>query len=97
VLFEIAGIMGPFVMCPVGAPSLAAWPGLARVVQSEKRTGKVMEYSFADQPIVFAPGARKWALPFARPIVMLFRQDASFFNRDWAPEDRCARRLAMGV
>ena len=77
---------GPFAMVLVGATivgSIAtAWHG----VVNPKRTGKMSEWTYADQAIALKKGEEMGRFLLGSTIVMLFRQGAITFNPDWAPE-----------
>ncbi|MEO7689141.1 MAG: archaetidylserine decarboxylase [Sphingomonas sp.] len=77
---------GTFVMVLVGATivgSIAtAWHG----VVNPKRTGKMFEWTYADQAIALKKGEEMGRFLLGSTIVMLFGQDTITFNPDWAPE-----------
>jgi phosphatidylserine decarboxylase len=55
-------------------------------VVNPKRTGKVSEWTYADQSIMLRKGEEMGRFLLGSTIVMLFRPDTIVFNEDWAPE-----------
>jgi phosphatidylserine decarboxylase len=87
---------GPFVMVLVGATIVGSMATVWHGVVNPKRTGKVMEYTYHDQPILLRKGEEMGRFLLGSTIVMLFRQDAIVFNPDWAPERPVRLGEAMG-
>jgi len=77
---------GPFVMVLVGATIVGSIATVWHGVVNPKRTGKVSEWSYADQDIVIRQGEEMGRFLLGSTIVMLFKQDTIVFNPDWAPE-----------
>jgi phosphatidylserine decarboxylase len=77
---------GSFVMVLVGATIVGSMATVWHGVINATRTGRVTEWTYADQDIVLAKGAEMGRFLLGSTIVMLFRQDTIAFNRDWAPE-----------
>ena len=77
---------GAFAMVLVGATIVGSiatgWHG----VVNPKRTGKMSEWTYADQTITLKKGEEMGRFLLGSTIVMLFRQGAITFNPDWAPE-----------
>ena len=81
-----SGEHGPFVMVLVGATIVGSMATVWHGVVNPKRTGKVSEWSYADQGIVLNKGQEMGRFLLGSTIVMLFRQNSIAFNADWAPE-----------
>ncbi|QNA84962.1 phosphatidylserine decarboxylase [Sphingomonas sp. So64.6b] len=77
---------GPFVMVLVGATIVGSMATVWHGVVNPKRTGKISEWSYADQDIVLKKGEEMGRFLLGSTIVMLFRPNTIAFNRDWAPE-----------
>jgi phosphatidylserine decarboxylase len=77
---------GPFAMVLVGATIVGSMATVWHGVVNPRRTGKVSEWTYADQSIVLKKGAEMGRFLLGSTIVMLFRTDAIVFNPDWAPE-----------
>jgi phosphatidylserine decarboxylase len=87
---------GPFVMVLVGATIVGSMATVWHGVVNPRRTGKVAEWSYADQDIVLRKGEEMGRFLLGSTIVMLFRQGAIAFNADWAPERPVRLGEAMG-
>jgi phosphatidylserine decarboxylase len=77
---------GPFVMVLVGATIVGSMATVWHGVVNPKRTGKVSEWTYADQDIVLKQGQEMGRFLLGSTIVMLFGRDTIAFNADWAPE-----------
>jgi phosphatidylserine decarboxylase len=77
---------GPFVMVLVGATIVGSMATVWHGVVNPKRTGKVSEWTYADQSIMLRKGEEMGRFLLGSTIVMLFRPDTIVFNEDWAPE-----------
>ena len=77
---------GPFVMVLVGATIVGSMATVWHGVVNPKRTGRISEWSYADQDIVLKKGMEMGRFLLGSTIVMLFRRDTIAFNPDWAPE-----------
>jgi phosphatidylserine decarboxylase len=58
------------------------WHGIV----NPKRTGKLSEWTYADENVVLKQGEEMGRFLLGSTIVMLFRKNAIAFNADWAPE-----------
>lgn len=77
---------GPFVMVLVGATIVGSMATVWHGVVNPKRTNRVSQWTYADQPIVLEKGEEMGRFLLGSTIVMLFRRDTIAFNGDWAPE-----------
>jgi phosphatidylserine decarboxylase len=77
---------GPFVMVLVGATIVGSMATVWHGVVNPKRTGKISEWSYADQVIVLKQGEEMGRFLLGSTIVMLFTPNTIVFNPDWAPE-----------
>jgi phosphatidylserine decarboxylase len=77
---------GPFVMVLVGATIVGSMATVWHGVVNPKRTGKVSEWTYADQDVVLNKGAEMGRFLLGSTIVMLFGPDTIAFNADWTPE-----------
>jgi phosphatidylserine decarboxylase len=79
-------VHGPFVMVLVGATIVGSMATVWHGVVNPTRTGKVSEWTYADQDIVLRQGEEMGRFLLGSTIVMLFRQGTIAFNEAWAPE-----------
>lgn len=77
---------GPFVMVLVGATIVGSIATVWHGVVNAARTGRVSEWTYADQDIVLRKGEEMGRFLLGSTIVMLFGRDVIAFNPDWAPE-----------
>jgi phosphatidylserine decarboxylase len=77
---------GPFVMVLVGATIVGSMATVWHGVVNPRRTGKVSQWTYADQDIVLRQGEEMGRFLLGSTIVMLFRQGTIAFNEEWAPE-----------
>ncbi len=77
---------GPFVMVLVGATIVGSMATVWHGVVNPKRTGKVSEWTYADEDILLRKGEEMGRFLLGSTIVMLFRQNTIVFNEHWAPE-----------
>ena len=73
-------------MVLVGATIVGSMATVWHGVVNPKRTGKVSEWSYADQDIVLKQGEELGRFLLGSTIVMLFRPGVIAFNSGWAPE-----------
>ena len=77
---------GAFAMVLVGATIVGSIATMWHGVVNPMRTGKMSEWTYADQNIALKKGEEMGRFLLGSTIVMLFRQGAIAFNPDWAPE-----------
>ncbi len=87
---------GPFVMVLVGATIVGSMATVWHGVVNPTRTGRLSEWSYAEQDIVLRKGEEMGRFLLGSTIVMLFRQDAIAFETGWAPERPVRLGEAMG-
>ena len=87
---------GPFVMVLVGATIVGSMATVWHGVVNPKRTGRISEWSYADQDIFLRKGEEMGRFLLGSTLVMLFGQDTIAFNADWAPERAVRLGESMG-
>jgi phosphatidylserine decarboxylase len=80
----------------VGATIVGSMATVWHGVVNPKRTGKVSEWTYADQDIRLTKGEEMGRFLLGSTIVMLFQRDTIAFNPDWAPERSVRLGEAMG-
>ena len=73
-------------MVLVGATIVGSMATVWHGVVNPTRTGKVSEWSYADQAIVLKKGEEMGRFLLGSTVVMLFRPDTISFNAHWVPE-----------
>jgi phosphatidylserine decarboxylase len=87
---------GPFVMVLVGATIVGSMTTVWHGVVNARRSGRLSEWSYADEPIVLEKGEEMGRFLLGSTVVMLFPADTIAFNADWAPERAVRWGEAMG-
>lgn len=77
---------GPFVAVLVGATIVGSIATVWHGVVNPKRTGKVAEWTYADQPVALSQGEEFARFLLGSTIVMLFGPDTIAFAEDWVAE-----------
>lgn len=77
---------GPFVMVLVGATIVGSMATAWHGVVNPKRTGKVAEWTYAENDILLHKGMEMGRFLLGSTVVMLFTRDSIVFNEAWAPE-----------
>ncbi|MEP7006479.1 MAG: archaetidylserine decarboxylase [Sphingomonas bacterium] len=77
---------GAFAMVLVGATIVGSIATIWHGVVNPTRTGKMSEWTYADQTITLKKGEEMGRFLLGSTIVMLFGQGAIAFNPEWAPE-----------
>lgn len=77
---------GPFVMVLVGATIVGSMATTWHGVVEPKRTGKISDWSYADQSITLEKGEEMGRFLLGSTVVMLFPRDSIAFNDDWAAQ-----------
>lgn len=87
---------GPFVMVLVGATIVGSMATVWHGVVNPKRTNKTSEWTYTEEDIVLKKGQEMGRFLLGSTIVMLFKQGAIAFNKDWAPERKVRLGELMG-
>lgn len=77
---------GPFVAVLVGATIVGSIATVWHGVVNPKRTGKIAEWTYADQPVALRKGEEFGRFLLGSTIVMLFGPGTITFNGEWVPE-----------
>jgi phosphatidylserine decarboxylase len=77
---------GMFVMVLVGATIVGSMATVWHGVVNPRRTGKLSQWTYADQDIVLRKGEEMGRFLLGSTIVMLFGKDRIVFNPHWAPK-----------
>jgi len=77
---------GPFVMVLVGATIVGSMATVWHGVVNPRRTGKVSEWTYADEAILLRQGEEMGRFLLGSTVVMLFKPNTIIFNPDWVPE-----------
>ena len=83
-LFEGEG--GPFVLVLVGATIVGSMATVWHGVVNPPRPGRLREWRYEDQPLVFGQGDEIGRFLLGSTVVMLFPQHTLAFNADWSPQ-----------
>ena len=83
-LFE--GDAGPFVLVLVGATIVGSMATVWHGVVNPPRPGRLREWRYEDQPLVFGQGDEIGRFLLGSTVVMLFPQHTLAFNADWSPQ-----------
>jgi phosphatidylserine decarboxylase len=87
---------GPFVAVLVGATIVGSISTVWHGVVNPVRTGKVAEWSYADEPVALHQGEEFARFLLGSTIILLFAPDTIVFDEDWAPERPVRLGEAMG-
>jgi phosphatidylserine decarboxylase len=87
---------GAFVMVLIGATIVGSMATVWHGTVKPKRTGKLSEWSYADQTIMLRKGEEMGRFLLGSTLVMLFGPDTIAFNPDWAPERAVRLGECMG-
>ena len=77
---------GPFVMVLVGATIVGSMATVWHGVINPKRTGRLSEWTYADQEVQLKRGEEMGRFLLGSTIIMLFRRGTICFDECWAPE-----------
>jgi phosphatidylserine decarboxylase len=87
---------GPFVMTLVGATIVGSMATVWHGVVNPPRLPSICDWSYDSKPVVLKKGEEMGRFLLGSTVVMLFRQGAIGFNRDWAPERKVRLGEMMG-
>ena len=88
---------GTFAMVLVGATIVGSMATVWHGVVNPKRTGKLSEWSYADQPVVLKKGDEMGRFLLGSTVIMLFPPATIAFNEAWAPEGSVQWGQPMGT
>lgn len=88
---------GPFVAVLVGATIVGSIATVWHGVVNPVRTGKVAEWTYADQPVTLRKGEEFGRFLLGSTIVMLFGRGTIAFNDAWVPERSVRLGEMMGI
>ncbi|RYD61983.1 MAG: phosphatidylserine decarboxylase, partial [Sphingomonadales bacterium] len=88
---------GPFVAVLVGATIVGSIATTWHGVVNPTRSGKIVEWTYADQPVTLRQGEEFARFLLGSTIVLLFPPNTIAFSRDWAPERPVRLGEAMGT
>jgi phosphatidylserine decarboxylase len=94
-VFESA--LGPFVLVLVGATIVGSMATVWHGVVNPPRPGKMREWHYADQHLVFRQGEEMGRFLLGSTVVMLFPRDTLTFNAEWSPQRPVRLGEAMGL
>jgi len=77
---------GTFAMVLVGATIVGSIATVWHGVVNPKRTNKVSEWTYTDEPVVLKKGQEMGRFLLGSTVVMLFEPDTIVFNEAWSPE-----------
>lgn len=86
---------GAFAMVLVGATIVGSIETVWHGIVNTSRTGKLKEWSYADQDIRLAKGAEMGRFLLGSTVVLLFPQNRCHLNPDWVPEREIRQGEAM--
>ena len=88
---------GPFVAVLVGATIVGSIATTWHGVVNPRRSGKIVEWTYADQPVTLRQGEEFARFLLGSTIVLLFPPNTIAFSHDWAPERPVRLGEAMGT
>ena len=88
---------GPFVAVLVGATIVGSIATTWHGVVNPTRSGKIVEWTYADQPVTLRQGEEFARFLLGSTIVLLFPPNTIAFSHEWAPERPVRLGEAMGT